>query len=504
MNTAHNLVRSSVVRTLYAIIAMVVSFFMMPFLVHNLGERWYGIWVLISSLTGSYYLLDLGLAAAVTRFVAKYVATDDYDGVNAVVNTSFWIYSGLSLIIVMISVTLSACAGRFVSDPSQLSIVRLTMLIAGLELAAEFPFKAFAGIIGAYVRYDLLIYSRLVYLVVSTSLVVWFVRRDAGIVALAATSFGCAQLANLYYFAVAKHIFRPLRMARRHVSSVVAKELVGYSIWAFVTQMANQLRFKIDSLVLGGMMSASAVTQYAVGQRLVETFVDLVYRATNMMTPVFTQYWAQERYEKTRETLLLLTRINIILAVFGGGLIVVVGKAFITRWMGADFSVSYPVLVVLMSALVIEVVGCHADNLFFAMSKHHYLAVINILEGLANVALSVALVNRFGIVGAALGTAIPLVFFRLAVIPYYTSRFVGLSLRRYYRNVVPTAVTTVLYLCAYYFLTRRFLAVPSYGRIFVVAILAVPVYGILVPFVAFSKEERRYLLSLIPVRAFRK
>ena len=43
------------------VLNMATAFFMSPFLVRNLGDTWYGLWVLIRSTTGYMSLLDGGL-----------------------------------------------------------------------------------------------------------------------------------------------------------------------------------------------------------------------------------------------------------------------------------------------------------------------------------------------------------------------------------------------------------------------------------------------------------
>ena len=56
MSDARYLLRSSIARTVFAIAQVVIAFFMMPYLVRTLGERWYGIWVVISGLVGNYWV----------------------------------------------------------------------------------------------------------------------------------------------------------------------------------------------------------------------------------------------------------------------------------------------------------------------------------------------------------------------------------------------------------------------------------------------------------------
>ena len=87
MSTVQLLIKSSVSRTVVTLLGMVVVFYMMPFLVHNIGDKWYGIWTIISGLAGYYYLADMGFASAVTRYVTLYIAKREYENANVNINT---------------------------------------------------------------------------------------------------------------------------------------------------------------------------------------------------------------------------------------------------------------------------------------------------------------------------------------------------------------------------------------------------------------------------------
>ena len=484
-------------------ISAVTAFFMMPFMVSHLGERWYGIWILVAGLVANTYLLDLGMATAVTRYVAKHLAANDDRGANEVINTCLAIYSVLACIIFAAATVIGIFAEIFVKDVSDLFVIRATIIILGLQYATEFPFKAFAGIISSYVRYDLLMLSRLLNLALSTGLFVYFIGRGYGILTLALIVFGADQISNLLYYRIAKHLFRDLTISFSFVRRGLVRELFTYSTWSFLIQIANQFRFRIDSLVIGWLISASAVTHYAVGIRLVEYFVDFVYKATNMMTPVFTRHFFQQDFDEIRRKYLLLTRINAILALFGGGMIIILGRSFIVRWMGPSFEQSYPVLVILMCAMIVEVTGNYADNILYAISKHKYLAVVNAVEAVLNLAISITLARPLGIAGVALGTALPLLFFRLFIIPVVVGRLIGLSVWRFYRALLPVTLFTTVYLAVFALIFGRFLESPSYSAIAAVGIAAAPIYLLVVPFVAFDAAERASLLGLLPARVQR-
>lgn len=124
MNTAKDLVRSSIARIVFMAISAATALFMMPFMVAHLGERWYGIWVLVAGLVANSYLFDLGMATAVTRYVAKHLATGDSTGANEVINTCLAIYSVLAGAIFVTTVAVGIFAKAFVADASDLTVIR--------------------------------------------------------------------------------------------------------------------------------------------------------------------------------------------------------------------------------------------------------------------------------------------------------------------------------------------------------------------------------------------
>ena len=62
--------RGSVLRAAMLFANVAVALYMMPFLVHALGDRWYGMWTLVATFMGYYGYLDFGLSVSVQRFIA--------------------------------------------------------------------------------------------------------------------------------------------------------------------------------------------------------------------------------------------------------------------------------------------------------------------------------------------------------------------------------------------------------------------------------------------------
>jgi O-antigen/teichoic acid export membrane protein len=89
---------------------VLVSFLMVPFVVHRLGDRMYGIWALVSTFISYYGLMDLGLSTAVARFLAGAAGTHDNARFNRMFNTALRLYFWIAAAILAVGGALAVAA----------------------------------------------------------------------------------------------------------------------------------------------------------------------------------------------------------------------------------------------------------------------------------------------------------------------------------------------------------------------------------------------------------
>jgi O-antigen/teichoic acid export membrane protein len=95
-------------------------------------------------------------------------------------------------------------------------------------------------------------------------------------------------------------------------------------------------------------------------------------------------------------------------------------------------------------------------------SRHRTWAVVTLTEGICNVILSVILIRPYGIVGDALGTAIPMTFSMVLFMPRHLCRQLGVRLGTYLREafVLPLLITipfaAVLWLMKFWFIPHNY------------------------------------------------
>jgi O-antigen/teichoic acid export membrane protein len=497
VGTGRKLLMGSISRFVLVGAQIAVGFFMMPFLLEHLGNRWYGIWTILSSLLAYFYLMDIGLGYAVQLYSARYLAQKDYARANSVINTALVVYSGISVVILLVTAALAATVDQFVSAGSEVNLIALAVLILGVNVALDFPILAISGIIGAYHRFDLLNCSRLVMLAVNTVLTILFVGRGYGVLALALIALVCGQLSNLSFYLISKYCFRELKISPRFFEKSQVRELAHYSLWSMLNSIGSMIKFKLQPAVIAFFGGPVMVTHYVVGSRLADYFRDLVLQVTNLTMPLLARYHVLEQNDQIREKLRFLLKVNTLLAVFGGGMIIIIGKAFIARWLGSEFVTSYPVLVVLIVAMTVEVMIHPARTAMTAMGKIRFVGVLEMGEALINIALTIVLVRYYGILGAALGLAIPLLLLKLFLVPTILCRQLQMKTALLYRSMIPAVLATGLYLLAYGWILARYFAPATFPGIFAAGLLAIPLY-LPIAFLMFEKHEVAILLRTLP------
>lgn len=496
MSTTRLLASGAVARALLALTNALIGFLMMPFLVARIGEHWYGIWTAVSGVTAAYFLLDLGLSTAVTRFVTEALARSDHERANRVVSTSFAIYSILGGGVLLVSIAATMLCGRFVADPADVGTVRVLLLMSGASLAAGFPFKAFAGLVQARLRYDILAYWQIVLAVMLALTTLALVSGGQGVMALGYVTVVGALLSDAIFMAVSRRL-SSVRLSVSYVSREVARELFGFSIWAFVIHVSEQLRMRVPPLVVGAIQTAAAITHFTIGARLAETAVGFLWNSFNVIQPVLTKYHATGEKDNLRKALLLFSRINACIGFFVTGMIIVLAERFLALWMGTEYPAAYPVSCLLSVGLCAVFVVYPLDNVLYALRKHRMLAVFNWVDAFACLVLGIALGRVYGVVGVALGTVLPTLLTRFGLVAPYAMRQAELRPSEYAGAILSVLAVASLVIVAAGLLLRFVPWGGSYWHFAVVVFVCAAVYFPAVMFASFAPPDRARLLEAI-------
>ena len=205
-SNAQKLAKGSFLRMASFFLSIIVIFFMMPFIIHSLGDKMYGFWVFVGSFLGFYGILDFGLLSAVQRYVSRAIGTDDHDEVNLIVNSALFVFSLFGLLVLIISGVIAIVVPMFVKNITDVALFRTIILILGTNFAIGFPMRAIAGLLTSQLRFDLRSYIDLTKLFLQTLLVIVFLKTGYGVLALAIITFTVNCVTHIMTFVCAKMI----------------------------------------------------------------------------------------------------------------------------------------------------------------------------------------------------------------------------------------------------------------------------------------------------------
>ncbi len=496
MRTAEILVRGSLLRVFNFFANALVAFFLMPFIIHSLGNRMYGLWAVAGSFTGFYYLFDFGLMLAVQRYLSKAIGKKDYDEANTIINTTFYIFSIIGVLIVIVSGIIAFIVPLFVNNITEITLFRQVILILGFNFAISFPMRVLSGILISHLRYDLSTYVEISKLLLRTILIVIFLKKGHGVLSLAVITFVVELVRYGLIFLYVQSIAKYIKWSRLLIDKRRIIELFKYSSLAFIAKIADNLRFDIDNFVISSFVGLNFVTVYSIASNLIRYFINFTNSAIGLMLPIFSQYESKGDYHSIREKFLFVTKLSSYISVSIGGVLIVFGKVFIERWMGEAFLSAYPLLVVMVVAVIFSMMQAPSIQLLYGISKHKFFTLSNSIEGIFNLILSLVLVRKFGLMGVALGTAIPMAIIKLFLQPVFVCRIIGISIWKYYAEIIiPIFVKSSITNILFWYICKPFI-LPDYLNIVSLIVCELLILTIIF-FIDLDNVERIYIKNKV-------
>lgn len=383
-------------------------------------EDLFGVWEAILAAGGPLQLLILGVPMATVRAVSASLARSEPEEANRALGTS------VTLTLLMGVVTLFVGFGVFASFDAALLTSDRWELNAGAIEDARKAFWIFVGTLAAgfflrlpYALYDAhhdFVARNLIMgtgMLLRLGLTVLLLSWNASLTTLAAvqTLVGVVEFGIALGVSSKRHPdvrFRPGRLERSRVM-----DLLSFSVFALLLNMGAMLAFRIDALVVGSHLDAESVAIYGIGNKIFDPFINLLLAIGMVVMPMASSLAARNETAQVRDILLKWSKVATCVVFLMGTYLFVLGPEFLSWWIGENYDpLSGTVQVILMGSffLFLPVRGV-ALPILMGLGRPRKPAFGLLGMGLANLALSLVLVREHGVLGVALGTAIPNVLF---------------------------------------------------------------------------------------------
>lgn len=423
------------------VVGIAATYVLTPFVIHTLGTEGYGIWTLIASITGFISLLAMGVPMACVRYLAQHVAERDAVKVNEAVGSC----AGLYLMLGAAALLAGAAMGGF--------FLAFYELPAGLHAQARLAFGIMvftvsAGFIGflpegiMFAHHDFVVRNliRVGGILLRLALTVGLLALDASLVLLAVVQLACLVFDVGVGWIFIRRRYPAVRIALSDFNMPMVRRIFSFSVFVLLLHAGARLSFEADALVIGAVLGVGSIPFYVVANSLIVYLMDFIIAIAAVVAPMATKLSTEGRSDELREIFLKWSKVALSLSIMAGLFLIVLGPRFLGWWIDPSFEApSGRVLQILaVSSLIFLPVRGVALPILMGRGKPRAATVAFVGAGVLNVVISFALAGPLGLVGVALGTAIPNVLFACVVLTI-ACRELGIPIATYLGYVVPRA-----------------------------------------------------------------
>jgi len=437
------------------VILGLIGIILTPVMVHGLGNLYYGMWILAASIGDYSGLLDLGMRTTIFRFVAYHRGGNQRTALDEAFATGLTISSIAMLVSLAGVVVLSFVLPPFFHFTGEdRRVFAILVILLGSHVAVAFPTQFLSSYLRGLERFDFYNLGLVVAGLLRGIFLIGLIKMGYGIIPVGAAAVSVGVIGLGFHWILVQKADPELKLSPRALTWSRTKEMLNYGFYSFVTNSGEMLRYYTDSLVIGRVLNVALVTPFGIATRLIDYYKTVSGGVSGPIMVRLSELSGGGHEDALRREFLRYTRFSMLLSMFLGSLLILDGKALIQVWMGSGFAQSYTILAVLTVAYIATFGQVPCQLIVFARAKfHRAISWWTLIEGIANLILSIYWARSYGLAGVALGTAVPLLVSKLIIQPWYALHDLGMSAQSYVWHGLSRAVLVG----AFFILTGRVL-----------------------------------------------
>jgi O-antigen/teichoic acid export membrane protein len=408
-------------------VGIATSIITVPLVVGYLGNERYGMWLTMSSLVATLGPMDLGIGLGLLTVVSDANGRNDREAARRAISTAIAMLSmiaALAVVVFCVAYFLIPWAGVFkVSSPTAVS----EAAPAAAVLLGAFALGLPLGIVGevqlayqsGYISSAWAIVGNLGSFVALIAIIM--LHGSLPLLVLALTFVGLVTAALNGWFLFRRQ--RPWLMPRlRDVDLRAGRALLKTGAFFIVLQLAGMAAYGIDNIVISQILGSSAVPEYAIPVKIFTLAPTLLSFALMPLWPAYRESMARGDAAWVKRT---LRRSILLAAAFNipSSLILIVAGPFLLHlWVGSAIHPTLILLVGLGTWTIMNTLNGPFAMLLNGANIIGFQAVCSILMAIANVTISIILVQHIGVSGAVWGSVIAQFVFILLPSLWYVRR----------------------------------------------------------------------------------
>ncbi len=412
------------------VIGLSASLISVPLTFRYLGTESYGIWMVLISIILVMGFADLGIGNGLMNAVSEAYGKDDRPLAREYVTSAFVMMLGIAVFLAVAGAVgypfvpwmrlFNVKSAAVAAQGARAFLVLYCWFVVSIPLGVITRAQAglqqgyFSQVVGAFGNIISLL-ALLLVIALHGSLALLVFASTVGVVA--------ATVLNGWLLFRGHPWLLPSWHAYRGSS---AKKILNLGLLFFVLQLTFAISFTSDNIVIAQVMGAAAVAAYAVPQKLFSVVSTLVSMGLTPLWPAYGEAIARGDVAWVRRVFFASLRIALAISIPLCTLLALAGPWILRVAVGKSLHAPMSLLVVLALWGVVSAVSWPMSMLLNGAGVLKAQTVLAVIVSLSNLALSIFLTRRLGVMGVCLGSIITQL---LITFPTYSVLIPGLLKR---------------------------------------------------------------------------
>ncbi|MDD7281494.1 MAG: oligosaccharide flippase family protein [Erysipelotrichaceae bacterium] len=431
---------------------MIIGLFLSSFLLRKLGDTEYGIYQTIASFANYLILFEFGTGTVMTRNISMCRGkNDNEETVNKNVATIWKLTNILVLVICLVSVVFYCSIDILYSNSmsyKQILYGKKIFIFTTIYLIFSFYGQTCNGIILAFEKYSFASIQNIIRMLLRTICLVTVLSFYEFSIMIAIVDSILGIIFSGYSFYYCKRVLK-LKFSKRYFDKTILKSSIPLCIAIFLQTIVNQANNNVDKFLIGIYLSPESVTMYSISLYIFSVFSSLTTIPISINAPQINKQLASGiKKENLIESLIKSCRL---IALIGGLVIfgfISVGKQFICIIYGSQYLDAWFIALILMIPMYINMTNGILINLLDFYNKRMSRSIILFSTTILNIVLTLYGINKWGVIGAAIATAISTIIGQVIIMNIYYYKVLNIPVlymfKKSYKGILPTLIIATI------------------------------------------------------------
>lgn len=397
--------------TFYTFLAQIIGFLfpiiLTPIIIQYIGDKEYGIYVLIMGFIGSFGLFDLSISTSFVKFISEFYNKSDIENLNRYITTGYFFYVLFSLLAVVVGYLLAQPLLSLINIPLELRqksiyVFRVSLLIFFVTTA----FSIYVSILTSLQKMYIMNISGLVLGFLNIGAVVFVLKLGLGLEGLIWVQLCLVTISTAINVLYTKKYLPQIKISPSYFSKEPLRKMGKFGLQMQLSKLASFASDKYDEFLLGYFYVLNDVTYYNLGARIARLGRFIPFQLVPQLAPAAAELSARNEVEKLQQLFLDATKFLSLLSFPIFLFVFVFSDEIILTWVGSGYEMSSFIIKILVVGQLINMTFSAPGN---SIIPNTGVPKYQMFEGIiflgVNLVLSFILIKNFRIMGAAYGNS---------------------------------------------------------------------------------------------------